>query len=105
VPPFIDLAVNFERHRSVHLLRDDDLCAALVQLGDDPVRVERFVCDQPVELDPLDKRRHADRVVALPGQEFEPNEVAQRIAQRQNFRRQAAARLADGLALGPPFAP
>ncbi len=105
VPPFIDLTVDVQRSRSVHLLRDDDLGSALVQFGDDPVCIKRFVCDQPVELYALDKRCHPDGVIALAWQEFEPNKVAQRIGQCQNFRRQTATRLADGLALSPPFAP
>jgi hypothetical protein len=53
----------------------------------------------------LDQRRDPDRVVSLARQKDEAHEVAQGICQRQDFGRQAAAGLADSLALSPPFAP
>ena len=61
--------------------------------------------DQAAELDTLDQGWHANRVKALPRQQFEPHQIAQRVGQRQDLGRQAAARLADGLAFSPPFAP
>ena len=63
------MQINRERCYASGPLRDDDLGAAFVQLGDDPVRVERLVGDQAVELDPVDQRRDADGVVALAGQQ------------------------------------
>ena len=66
VPPLIDVVINFRRWCSVDLLRDNDLGFALVQFGDDPVRVERFVCDQTVELNALDKLCNADGAVEQP---------------------------------------
>jgi len=47
------------------VLRDDDSGSAFVELGDDPVGVERLVGDQPAELDAVDERRHANRIEAL----------------------------------------
>jgi hypothetical protein len=43
--------------------------------------------------------------VTLTRQEHEANQIAERIDERCNLGRQAAARLADGLILSPPFAP
>ena len=105
VPPLVDVEVNFERGNALGPLRDDDLCSALVQLRDNPVGVECLVCDQSVELDALDQRRDPYRVVSLAWQKYKPDEIAQRVGERQDFGRQAATRLTDSLALSPPFAP
>jgi hypothetical protein len=43
--------------------------------------------------------------MTLPRQEHETQQIAERIDQRRNLGRQAAARLANGLILSPPFAP
>jgi hypothetical protein len=87
------------------MLGDDDLRAALVQFGDDPVAVEGLVGEQRVKFDALDQRRDANRVEALPRQQNEANQIAERIRQRENFGGPAALGLAYGLALSPPFAP
>jgi hypothetical protein len=44
-------------------------------------------------------------VVLLAWQQHEADEVAERVDQRRNLRRQATARLAYGLVASPPFAP
>lgn len=103
--PFVDIPVYGERGEAFGALRNGDPGAAFVELGDDPVGVERFVRDEAVELDTLDERRNADGVVALAGQQDEADEIAERVGQRQDLGRQSAARLADGLALSPAFAP
>ena len=77
----------------------------LVQRGDDPIGVERFVGDRAAEFDAFDKRGNPDCVVALSGQQDKADEIAQCINERQDFGRQAAARLSNSLALSPPFAP
>ena len=105
MPPLVGIEVNGEWSDALGPLRDHDLCSAFAQFRDDPVGVKRFVGDQSVELDALDQRRNADCVVSLTRQQDEPNEIAQRVGKRQDFGRQAAARLADSLALSPPFAP
>src|SRR5215217_4571096 len=51
------------------------------------------------------ERRHANRIEALPWQEHEAHEVAERVGERQDLGGQAAFGAADGLALSPPFAP
>ena len=55
------------------------------------------------------ERRHehieAGDVVTLARQQHEAHQIAECIDERCNLCRQAAARLADGLILSPPFAP
>jgi len=53
MPPFSDLAVDTRRGRSVRFLRNDDLGAALGQIGDDPVRVEALSAISPPNSIPL----------------------------------------------------
>ena len=87
MPPLVDIEVDAERGCTLGPLRDDNLCAAFVQLRDDPVRVKGLVGDEPGELDALDQRRYPDRVVSLTGQKDEPHEIAQRVGERQDFGR------------------
>ena len=87
------------------MLGDDDLGAALVEVGDDGVAVEGLVGDQPAEGEAVDQRRDAHRVEAVAGQQHEAHEIAERVGQRQDLGRHAAFGAADGLALSPPFAP
>jgi hypothetical protein len=47
----------------------------------------------------------AGDVVPLAWQEHEADQIAERIDDHRDLRRQAAARFADGLILSPPFAP
>src|SRR5882757_5893454 len=105
VPPLVEFSVERQRHRAPRMLRDDDLGAALVQLGDDGIAVEGLVGDQSAKGETVDERRDADRIEAVSGQANKANEIAQRIGQRQDFGRHAALGTADRLALGPPFAP
>lgn len=86
-------------------LGDDDPRTALVEVFDDPVRIEGFVGDQRAEFNVLDQRGNANRVVTLSGQEDEADQIAEGIGQREDLGRPAAFRLAYGLALSPPFAP
>src|SRR5208282_1956328 len=103
--PFIHFLVDGERPCAARMLGDDDLGAALIEVGDDGVRVERLVGDERVELQSLDQRRDADGVETLPRQEYETHEVAERIGERKDFGGHAAFGAANGLALSPPFAP
>ncbi len=105
VTGFVKLDVDGEWGASSWMLGDDDLRAALVQFGDDPVAVEGLVGEQRAKFDALDQRRDADRIEALPRQQNEANQIAERIRQRQDFGGPAALGLAYGLALSPPFAP
>src|SRR5216683_21757 len=103
--PFVHVGVDLERGGAARMLRDHNLGAALVEVGDDVVAVEGLVSDQGTELDALDQRRDSHRVVALSRQQHESDEVAQGIGEGQDFGRHAALGFADGLALSPPFAP
>src|SRR5688500_10715435 len=85
-------------------LGDDDPRTALVEVFDDPVRIEGFVGDQRAEFNVLDQRGNANRVVTLSGQEDEADQIAEGIGQREGLGGPAAFRLASGLALIPPFA-
>lgn len=105
VAPLVDLEIDSKRLASSRVLGDDDFRPALVEVGDDPVGVEGLVGDEPAKLDPFDQRGDADRVEALPGQQNKADQVPERVGQDQDFGRQAAPRLAYGLARSPPFAP
>ncbi len=87
------------------MLRDDDLVAALVDVGDNGAAVEGLVGDQRIERQALKQRRNANRVEALARHEHKTHEVAERVCERQNFGGHAASGFAYGLALSPPFAP
>src|SRR6202034_3323431 len=103
--PFVHLGVDLQRYGAAGMLRNHDLGAALVEVGDDAIAVEGLIGDQRAELDPGDQRWHTDRVEALSRQQGESNEVAERIRERENFGGHAPLGAADGLALSPPFAP
>src|SRR3954449_9306433 len=103
--PFGHLGVDLERHRAARMLRDHDLGAALIEIGDDVIAVEGGVGDQGAEFDALDQRRDPDSVEALSGQQNEADEVAQGIGEGQDLGRHAALGAANGLARSPPFAP
>ena len=105
VPPLVDIGVDLDRRQAVRTLRDDDLGASLVQLVDNPVRIERLVADQAFKLDVLDQRRDADRVIAVPWQQDKTDQVAEGVGEGQNFGGEAALGAPYSLALSPPFAP
>src|SRR5215211_9094387 len=87
------------------MLGDHDLGAACIEIGDQGIAVESGIGAQRPEGEPVDERRHAHRIEALPGQEHEAHEVAERVGERQDLGGQAAFGAADGLARSPPFAP
>ena len=103
--PFVDVLVDIDRLGAPLMLRDDDLRPSFVQVFDDPVGIESLVCDQAAEFDILDQGRDADSIEAVAGQKDKPHQIAERVGQREDFGGPATLRLADGLILGPPFAP
>lgn len=105
VAPFIDVLVDIDGLGTPLMLRDDDLRPAFVQVFDDPVGIESLVSNQAAEFDVLDQGRDADGIKAMAGQQDEPHQIPERVGQREDFGGPAALRLADGLILGPPFAP
>ena len=105
VPPFIDVQVDVEWFFALGPLRNHDLRPAFVQRSDNPVGVERLVGDQAAKFRAFNKRGQANRVIPLARHQHETDEIAQRVGKSQDFGRQAASRLANGLIFGPPFAP
>jgi hypothetical protein len=103
--PFVDVLVDIDRLGAPLMLRDDDLRPAFVQVFDDPVGIESLVGDQAAEFDILDQGRDADSIEAVAGQKDKSHQIAERVGQREDFGSPAPLRLADGLILGPPFAP
>src|SRR3954468_7552103 len=65
----------------------------------------RRPCEQGPKGDTLNQRPHADGVVVLAGPQDETHQGAEGADKGDNLGRQAAARAADGLGPGPPFAP
>src|SRR5215217_7368404 len=105
VAPAVHVAVEAEGGSAVGLGRDHRGGGAIVEGRPQPVRVARLAAERGAEGDALDQRPHADGVVALAGQQDEPHQVAEGVNQGDDLGRQAAARAADGLVPGPPFAP
>lgn len=105
VPPFVHLGINFQRFLSLGPLRDNDLCAALVHIVDDPIAIEGLVGEQRIEPYAPDQRRDANRVTPVGGHQYEAHQVAEGIHQSQNLGGPATFGLAYGLALSPPFRP
>ena len=105
VSPLVDFEVDGKGLASSRVLGDDHFRPALVEVGNDPVGVKGLVGDEPAKLDPFDQWRDADCVEALPRQQNEADQVSECVSQDQDFGRQAASRLAYGLARSPPFAP
>ena len=105
MPPFVHFGIDRQFAGSALMLGDDDLGAPFVEVGDDGVAVECLVGDQRVEADTIDERRHAERIEAVTGQQYEAHEIAKSVGQREDFGRHAALGAAYGLALSPPFAP
>src|SRR3954447_20138331 len=83
----------------------DHLGPACIEIGDQGIAVERRVADQRPKGEPVDERRHAHRVEALPRQKHEAHAITERVRERQDFGGQAAFGTANGLARSPPFAP
>ncbi len=84
---------------------NDRLDVVVRQTLAQPMGVERLVTDEGQARDAGHECVKACDVVMLAWQEHEADQIAERIDERRNLRRQPAARFADGLILGPPFAP
>ena len=105
VAPFVHFPVIQDCSSSTGIGRDNGQRASLVQLRPEPVTVKGLIADQRLQGDASNQRCRTDTVVPLARQQNEAHEIAERIDQRDDFRRQIAARLADGLIFSPPFAP
>ena len=105
MPTLISFSVIVALMLAVRCRRDHGTCAALIQLFQEPVRIERFICHERAEGDISDQRRDAFHVVRLTRQQQKADQVAKCVDQSNDFGRQAAARTSDGLSLSPPFTP
>ena len=105
VAPFVLFRVVRAVSSGPFAQRNDRLDVAAGQTFAQPVRVERLVADQGQARDAVHENVKTRDVVTLARQQHEAEQIAERIDKRRNLRRQAAARLADGLLLRPPFAP
>ena len=105
MPPFVDIEIDGDGLGASWMLGNDDLRTTLVEVGDDGVAVESFVCDQPTEIDAFDERFDADGIEPVSRHENEADQIAQRIGQGEDLGRHAAFGMANGLAESPPFAP
>ncbi len=103
--PLVEVSVERQRFGAARVLRDDDLGAACIEIGDDPVTVESLVGDEATELDAVPKRLDTHRVEAMAWQKLETDEVAERVGEREDLGGHATFGAAYGLALSPPFAP
>src|ERR1700744_3024113 len=90
--PPVHMEVAGNRAYPVRLGRDHGYGTAIVQLGTDGVAIEGFVGEERFEFDVLDERLDADAVMALARQQDEAREIAERVDQRHDLGRQAAAR-------------
>lgn len=86
--PPVDFGVDLKRRNAPGMLRDDDLGAAGVEVGNYSVGVKGLVGDQAAELDVLDQRRDADSIEPMARQQDEADQVSQRIGERQEQRRE-----------------
>src|SRR4051794_16616151 len=105
VAPAVYVAVEVDGGPPVGLGRDHRGGTAIVKVRPEPVRIERFVAEQSPEGDARDQRPHADTVVVLAGQQDETHQVAEGVDKGDDLGRQTAARAANRLVPGPPFAP
>lgn len=103
--PFVHLDVERDGLGAAWVLRDDDLRAAFIEVGDNVVAIESLVSEQSSELDAVDERSNANGVEAVARHQAEADKVPKPISQGQNLGRHAAFGAAYGLALSPPFAP
>jgi hypothetical protein len=75
VAALVEFRVDRQRRGAPWMLRDDDLGAALVEVGDDGIAVKG---------ETVDERSNAHRIETMAGQENEADEIAQCVGQRQN---------------------
>ena len=67
------------------MLRDHDLGAALVEVGNDGIAVESLVSDEAAKGETVDERSDADRIKTMSRQENKADQIAERVGQRQDF--------------------
>src|SRR4051794_26675657 len=95
--PLVHLGIERQGLGAARMLGDDDLGTTFVEIGDDGVAVESLVGDQCAKIDPVEKRRHANRIEAMAGQEDEADEIAERVGEGEDLGGHAALGAAYGL--------
>ena len=65
VAPLVEFAIERQRLCAPRVLRDDDLGAACIEIGDGPVAVEGLVGDKAAELDAVQEWPDTHRVEAM----------------------------------------
>ena len=105
VSPFVGCGIVGDVQDAVAFCWNDGIGPSAKQLGAQVVCIKGLVGHQGVEGQPFDQGRHPDNFTALTRQKHEAHQVAERVCQRQNLRRQPAFRAPDRLISSPPFAP
>ena len=103
--PFVGFGIVRDVQDAVAFGGNDGLCIPAIQLGAQVVCIKGLFGHQGVESQPFDQGRHAGNFVALTWKKRKAHQVAKRVRQGQNFRRQPAFRAPDRLISSPPFAP
>jgi hypothetical protein len=105
MPPLVFFSVMLGISAGPLAERNDGLHVVGAQSFAQPAGIKSLVADQGQAMDAGHESVKADDVVPLAWQEHEADQIAERIYDDRDLRRQAAARFADGLILSPPFAP
>jgi hypothetical protein len=84
--------------------RNDGLHVVGAQPFAQPAGIKSLIADQGQVIDAVYESVEAADVVPLAWQRHEADQLAKRIDDHRDLRRQAATRFADGLILSPPFA-
>ena len=105
MPPLVFFSVMLRISAGSLAERNDGLHVVGAQSFTQPAGIKSLVADQGQAMDAGHESVKAGDVVPLAWQEHEADQIAERIDDDRDLRRQAAARFADGLILSPPFAP
>ena len=105
MPPLVFFSVMLGISAGSLAERNDRLHVVGAQSFAQPAGIKSLVADQGQAMDAGHESVKAGDVVPLAWQEHEADQIAERIDDDRDLRRQAAARFADGLILSPPFAP
>ena len=105
MPPLVFFSVMLGISAGPLAERNDGLHVVGAQSFAQPAGIKSLIADQGQAMDAGHESVKADDVVPLARQEHEADQIAERIYDHRDLRRQAAARFADGLILSPPFAP
>jgi len=105
MPPLVFFAVVLGVSAGASAERNDGLGVVGAQSLAQPAGVKSLVAYQGQAMDAGHESLETGDVMPLAGQQHEADQIAERIDDHRDLRRQAAARFADGLILSPPFAP